>query len=96
MTPRWTVEPSLVNAVDRVFCGTPTPVFTTRDQLKKEIEQVATISANSDEIIGGQIAQAMDRVGQDGVITVEEAKGMENELDIVEYQFLPSQNLEMS
>ncbi len=51
---------------------------------KKEIEQVATISANSDEIIGGQIAQAMDRVGQDGVITVEEAKGMENELDIVE------------
>ena len=51
---------------------------------KKEIEQVATISANSDEIIGKQIADAMDRVGQDGVITVEEAKGMESELDVVE------------
>ena len=51
---------------------------------KKEIEQVATISANSDTVIGQQIAQAMDRVGRDGVITVEEAKGMENELDIVE------------
>jgi len=51
---------------------------------KKEIEQVATISANSDTIIGKQIADAMERVGQDGVITVEEAKGMENELDVVE------------
>ena len=51
---------------------------------KKEIEQVATISANSDEVIGDQIARAMDRVGRDGVITVEEAKGMESELDVVE------------
>jgi len=51
---------------------------------KKEIEQVATISANSDEVIGRQIAQAMEKVGRDGVITVEEAKGMEDELDIVE------------
>lgn len=51
---------------------------------KKEIEQVATISANSDTIIGQQIAEAMDRVGRDGVITVEEAKGMENELEVVE------------
>ncbi len=51
---------------------------------KKEIEQVATISANSDTSIGGQIAEAMERVGRDGVITVEEAKGMEDELDIVE------------
>ncbi len=51
---------------------------------KKEIEQVATISANSDEVIGKQIAQAMDQVGRDGVITVEEAKGMENELEVVE------------
>lgn len=51
---------------------------------KKEIEQVATISANSDTIIGQQIAEAMDRVGRDGVITVEEAKGMYNELDVVE------------
>lgn len=51
---------------------------------KKEIEQIATISANSDTEIGQLIAEAMDRVGSDGVITVEEAKGMENELDVVE------------
>ncbi len=51
---------------------------------KKEIEQVATISANSDTTIGKQIAQAMERVGRDGVITVEEAKGMKDELDVVE------------
>lgn len=51
---------------------------------KKEIEQIATISANSDEVIGQQIATAMDRVGRDGVITVEEAKGMHDELDVVE------------
>jgi len=51
---------------------------------KKEIEQVATISANNDLDIGRQIAEAIDRVGRDGVITVEEAKGMEDELDVVE------------
>lgn len=51
---------------------------------KKEIEQVATISANSDVAIGQLIAEAMERVGRDGVITVEEAKGMQNELDVVE------------
>ena len=51
---------------------------------KKEIEQIATISANSDTTIGRQIAEAMERVGQDGVITVEEAKGMSDELDVVE------------
>ncbi|HXW86593.1 MAG TPA: chaperonin GroEL [Candidatus Bathyarchaeia archaeon] len=51
---------------------------------KREIEQVATISANSDESIGQQIAEAMERVGRDGVITVEEAKGMHDELDVVE------------
>ena len=51
---------------------------------KTEIEQVATISANSDTAIGSLIAEAMERVGRDGVITVEEAKGMENELDVVE------------
>ena len=55
-----------------------------RVQGKKEIEQVATISANSDVVIGEQIAEAMERVGRDGVITVEEAKGMHNELDVVE------------
>lgn len=51
---------------------------------KKEIEQVATISANADTAIGKQIAEAMERVGQDGVITVEEAKGMHDEMDVVE------------
>jgi chaperonin GroEL len=51
---------------------------------KKEIEQVATISANSDTRIGQQIAEAMERVGRDGVITVEEAKGMEDALEVVE------------
>jgi len=51
---------------------------------KKEIEQVATISANSDPVIGGLIAEAMEKVGRDGVITVEEAKGMHDELEVVE------------
>ncbi|UWW97116.1 MAG: chaperonin GroEL [Candidatus Cardinium sp.] len=50
----------------------------------KEIEQVATISANSDSKIGKMIANAMDKVGKDGVITVEEAKGTETEVKVVE------------
>ncbi len=54
----------------------------TKDQ--KEIAQVGTISANNDESIGGIIAEAMGKVGKEGVITVEEAKGMETELEIVE------------
>ena len=51
---------------------------------KREIAQVGTISANSDPAIGDLIAEAMDKVGKDGVITVEEAKSMETSLDIVE------------
>ena len=51
---------------------------------KKEIAQVGTISANNDETIGNLIADAMDKVGKDGVITVEEAKGIETSLDVVE------------
>jgi chaperonin GroEL len=51
---------------------------------KKEIAQVATISANSDETIGNLIAEAMEQVGKDGVITVEEAKGIDDELEVVE------------
>jgi chaperonin GroEL len=51
---------------------------------KKEIAQVATISANSDTAIGDMIAEAMEKVGQDGVITVEEAKGINDELEVVE------------
>jgi len=51
---------------------------------KKEIAQVATISANGDSQIGELIADAMDKVGKDGVITVEEAKSMETTMDLVE------------
>ena len=51
---------------------------------QKEIAQVGTISANNDPTIGNIIAEAMDKVGKEGVITVEEAKGMETNLDIVE------------
>ena len=51
---------------------------------QKEIAQVGTISANNDPAIGNIIAEAMDKVGKEGVITVEEAKGMETNLDIVE------------
>jgi chaperonin GroEL len=51
---------------------------------KKEIEQVGTISANGDTEVGQIIADAMDKVGKEGVITVEEAKGMETTLELVE------------
>jgi len=51
---------------------------------KKEIAQVATISANNDEAIGDLISDAFETVGKDGVITVEEAKGMETHLEVVE------------
>ncbi|HCO91510.1 MAG TPA: molecular chaperone GroEL, partial [Alphaproteobacteria bacterium] len=50
----------------------------------EEIAQVGTISANGEAEIGRMIAEAMDKVGQEGVITVEEAKGLETELDVVE------------
>jgi chaperonin GroEL len=50
----------------------------------KEIEQVATISANNDSMIGKMIADAMEKVGKDGVITVEEAKGTATEVKVVE------------
>ncbi len=51
---------------------------------KTEIAQVGTISANNDDTIGNLIADAMDKVGKDGVITVEEAKSIETNLDVVE------------
>jgi len=54
----------------------------TKDQ--KEIAQVGTISANNDETIGNIIAEAMGKVGKEGVITVEEAKGLQTELEVVE------------
>jgi len=53
-------------------------------QDNNKIKQVATISANNDEVIGSLIAQAMEKVGNDGVITVEEAKGTETEVKTVE------------
>ncbi len=51
---------------------------------RKEIEQVAAISANNDHEIGEKIAEAMDKVGKDGVITIEEAKGIETYVEVVE------------
>ncbi len=51
---------------------------------KLEITQVGTISANNDEMVGNIISEAMEKVGKEGVITVEEAKGMETTLDVVE------------
>src|SRR5206468_12239622 len=51
---------------------------------KDEIKQVATVSANWDSAIGGVIADAMDKVGKDGTITVEEGKAIETTLEVVE------------
>ena len=53
-------------------------------ETSKEIEQVGTISANSDSIAGQLIAQAMEKAGKEGVITVEDGTGLEDELDVVE------------
>jgi chaperonin GroEL len=73
--------------------GIEKAVITVVDELKKlskpvkdnkEIEQVATISANSDTVIGKMIAEAMDKVGKDGTITVEEARSVETTLEVVE------------
>jgi len=73
--------------------GIDQAVGTTVEQLKvlskpcsdnKEIAQVGTISANADESIGKIIAEAMEKVGKEGVITVEEGKSLDNELDVVE------------
>ncbi len=69
-------------AVDAIVGELKNLSKTTRDQ--KEIEQVGTISANNDRTIGRIIAEAMEKVGKEGVITVEEARGMETSLDIVE------------
>ena len=55
-----------------------------KTQGKKEIAQVGTISANGDDTIGNIIAEAMEKVGKEGVITVEEAKSMETTLEVVE------------
>merc|ERR1712054_130356 len=51
---------------------------------KEEISQVGTISANNDKEVGSLLAEAMEKVGKDGVITIEEAKSAETSLDVVE------------
>ncbi len=58
--------------------------FSKEIESKEEIAQIASISANNDESIGNLIADAMDKVGKDGVITVEEAKSIETTLEVVE------------
>ena len=60
------------------------PIRSTETKGKREIAQVGAISANNDMEIGELIAEAMEKVGKDGVITVEEAQGLETELDTVE------------
>jgi len=69
-------------AVDKVVEELKKMSKSTKD--KKEIAQVATIASNNDKTIGSLIAEAMEKVGKDGVITVEEAKGMETALEVVE------------
>ncbi len=81
-----------INPMD-VKRGVDLAVTATVEELKKlskpckdskAIAQVGTISANSDEAIGKKIAEAMEKVGKEGVITVEEGSGLENELEVVE------------
>ena len=69
-------------SVDKVIENLRAISKPTKDQ--REIAQVGTISANNDETIGNIIAEAMNKVGKEGVITVEEAKGMETTLEVVE------------
>ncbi|MBN1363706.1 MAG: chaperonin GroEL [Syntrophaceae bacterium] len=76
------VKRGIEKAVDTVVKELQKMSKPTKDQ--KEIAQVGTISANNDETIGNIIAGAMDKVGKEGVITVEEAKGLQTELEIVE------------
>ena len=76
------VKRGIEKAVDAVVKELRKLSKPTKDQ--KEISQVGTISANNDETIGNIIAEAMGKVGKEGVITVEEAKGLETELEIVE------------
>ena len=67
-----------------VMCVDELKKMTKPTQDRSEIAQVGTVSANGDEFIGDLIAEAMDKVGKEGVITVEEAKSMETTLDVVE------------
>jgi chaperonin GroEL len=72
------IEKAVTNVVDQLHKSSK------RVSTSEEIAQVGTISANGDVEIGNMIAKAMERVGNEGVITVEEAKGLDTELDVVE------------
>src|SRR5882672_403132 len=76
------IKRGIDKAVDSVTSELKALSKPTRDQ--KEIAQVGTISANNDSTIGEIIAEAMNKVGKEGVITVEEAKGLETTLEVVE------------
>ncbi len=76
------IKRGIDNAVEKVVVELQKISKPTKDQ--KEIAQVGTISANNDETIGNIIAEAMGKVGKEGVITVEEAKGLQTELEVVE------------
>ncbi|MFZ5812673.1 MAG: chaperonin GroEL [Thermodesulfobacteriota bacterium] len=76
------IKRGIDKAVEAIVADLETLAKPTRDQ--KEIAQVGTISANSDATIGNIIAEAMNKVGKEGVITVEEAKGLETTLEVVE------------
>jgi chaperonin GroEL len=76
------LQRGIAQAVDRVVQELAKMSKSTKD--KKEIAQVATIASNNDATVGSLIAEAMEKVGKDGVVTVEEAKGMETTLEVVE------------
>jgi chaperonin GroEL len=76
------IKRGIDKAVEKVVGELKAQSKPTRD--RDEIAQVGTISANNDKTIGAILAEAMDKVGKEGVITVEEAKGLETTLDLVE------------
>jgi len=76
------LQRGIERAVEKVVLELQKMSKSTKD--KKEIAQVATIAANNDATVGSLIAEAMEKVGKDGVVTVEEAKGMETTLEVVE------------
>jgi chaperonin GroEL len=76
------IKRGMEKAVEKVIEELKSLSKPTRD--REEIAQVGTISANNDKAIGDILAEAMDKVGKEGVITVEEAKGLETTLDLVE------------
>ncbi|MEK6602368.1 MAG: chaperonin GroEL [Candidatus Binatota bacterium] len=76
------IKRGIDKAVEKVVGELKSQSKPTRD--RDEIAQVGTISANNDKTIGDILAEAMDKVGKEGVITVEEAKGLETTLDLVE------------